>query len=91
MKKPTLIAGVDARWYPDTQEFIAELADTSEEVERAVRGQHPVFIVNPKTNRQLQLFQTHADVDGNGEDVYGWNYKGYLENGQMINLLIIND
>ena len=93
MKKPTLIAGVDARWYPDTQEFIAELSsiERQEEVDVAVHAKRPVFIWNPKTNRQLQLFQTHADRDGGGEDTYGWNYAGRLENGQLINLLIIND
>lgn len=93
MKKPTLIAGVDARWYPDTQEFIAELSsiERQEEVERAAHNGQSVVIENPKTGKGLQLFQTHADRDGSGEDTYGWNYKGRLENGQLINLLIIND
>ena len=93
MKKPILIAGTEARWYSDTQEFIAELSDIErqEEVERAATNGHPVTIQNPKTGRSLQLHQTVVDRDGNGEDIYGWNYRGVLENGQWINLLIIND
>ncbi len=93
MKKPILIAGTEARWYSDTQEFIAELSDLErqEEVERAARYGHPVTIQNPKTGRSLQLRPTVVDRDGTGEDIYGWNYRGVLENGQWINLLIIND
>ena len=47
-----------------------------------------VIILNPKTKVSKVYTFEYADMDGSGEDTYGWNYRN-KETGTR--LLIIND
>ena len=46
-----------------------------------------LIIYNPKTGNTKEFIHYKNDVDGSGEDVYGYRYK----NSEGIELLIIND
>jgi len=44
-------------------------------------------VYNPKTQMSQYFNFIKADMDGSGEDTYGWNYQSK----EGVNLLIIND
>lgn len=68
---------------PQTKTFSAEVS----ELPKRIRIGNSITVANPKTKawREFKLYKT--DMDGSGEDTYGWRYRS--DDG--LELLIIND
>jgi hypothetical protein len=70
--------------------FSAELSDLgSQELDRLCRAGSPISVLNPKTGNQIQMNRFKVDTDG--EDVYGYWYRGTTRTGSSFKFLFIND
>jgi hypothetical protein len=73
--------------------FCAELSDIEEvrgEITRLCRVASPIYVYNPITGTQIKM--TRFKVDSDGEDTYGWWYRGFNPNtGKSFKFLFIND
>ena len=77
---------------PQTRTFTAEISSlTLSSVPKQVT------LFNPKTGNKALFAFSHTDMDGSGEDAYGWNYKVTMgavqDNPALANckILLIND
>lgn len=72
----------DFSFNKNTNTFVAEASELKQ------NGIPNKFqLVNPKTNNVRTFKLVGRDLDGSGEDVYGFRYTSF----DHINLLIIND
>lgn len=73
--------------------FSAELSDIENkrgEITRLCREGTPIYVFNPITRTQIRM--TRFKVDSDGEDTYGWWYRGFNKNnGKSFKFLFIND
>lgn len=71
--------------------FSAELSDLEKvrgEITKLCRQGSPIYLKNPKTGNQVKT--TRFKVDSDGEEDYGWWYRGKF-NGKSFEFLFIND
>lgn len=73
--------------------FCAELSDIEKvrgEITGLCRRAAPIWVLNPITGAQIKM--TRVKVDSDGEDIYGWWYRGFNQaNGRSFKFLFIND
>lgn len=70
---------------PKSRTFSAELSDLKNQY---LGGLDSITLTNPKTKTSKEYKHYKTDMDGSGEDVYGWNFKNEETNTY---LLLIND
>ena len=73
------------QWNKDTKTFTAEIAELQGKLHG---GEKQITINNPKTGKSVVFDFVKADMDGSGEDTYGWRYENKKDG---LKLLIIND
>lgn len=64
-----------------TRTFSGELSDLK------VSPDNNMIILNPETGNSMDFKLQSKDIDGSGEDVYGYRYQSYCG----LKLLLIND
>lgn len=68
--------------------FSAEISELQSKRIPYTPAQKTITLKNPKTGNQMTFNWYKTDMDGSGEDTYGWRYK---DNTGTVKVLIVND
>lgn len=93
MKEPLNVTHPAIHWNAVDQAFSCELSDISlNQIDLQCHRHEPIELMNPKTGVKVTMTWVKDDMDGSGEDIYGFNYIGYNPSTRKhFTFLFIND